>query len=364
MQKAFPLFLSFVLSIQLSYCQVETFEDETDNTMIFTETTTGATFQVTNNFEVQIGGPFGAGGSNGWLDSQAGNPVTGIVGEIQVTGTTTSFILSQLEVWTSANNAGSEAAGTVTFRGTPIGGGSPLVETVFINPPNISTYDIVNFTGALAGAQITALEIDLTGSGLNYIGLDNLVFNQIILPVELISFEAQNKTESIGLRWTTLSEINNDKFEIESSLNGRDFQKIGEVKGKGTTHTKNEYSFNYINPSDGINYFRLRQIDFDGHSEYSKVESINFQKAVSQIGEFYPNPSSSGLVSINYDSERQEEIQICIYDMSGNLIMSQNQFVSNGSNKLELDWSSLNGNMFIVKFGQYSNPVYRKVIIR
>jgi hypothetical protein len=91
------------------------------------------------------------------------------------------------------------------------------------------------------------------------------------LPVELVSFKANYRGMFNLLEWETASETNSERFDIESSPDGRSFKKVGEVKSSGTTSLSTRYSFNhYFNHKDIIHY-RLKQIDLDGSYEYSKV---------------------------------------------------------------------------------------------
>lgn len=113
----------------------------------------------------------------------------------------------------------------------------------------------------------------------------------LLLPIELIAFDAQTTDQGkTHLFWTTASEHNNQGFEIEKSTDGRRFEKIGFVEGKGTTTTTQTYAFEDNTPNKSISYYRLRQLDFDGQSEYSKIISINGTgKTEVRI---FPNPSN------------------------------------------------------------------------
>ncbi len=95
-----------------------------------------------------------------------------------------------------------------------------------------------------------------------------------LLPVEMLSFESRFNGKEVQLMWQTASELNNDKFVIECSTDGKIFKAIGEVKGNGTSHERNDYIFTDKNPLSGINYYRLRQVDYDGTKSYSKMISV------------------------------------------------------------------------------------------
>ena len=119
------------------------------------------------------------------------------------------------------------------------------------------------------------------------------------LPVELISFEGIIKGEQVELNWTTASEQNNKGFDIEraNEQNGAlVWETIDFVEGHGTTMEEQNY-FYYDTPlAKGINYYRLKQIDYDGAFEYSNVVSVsvNTNEQASNF-KIYPNPTSNEL---------------------------------------------------------------------
>lgn len=120
------------------------------------------------------------------------------------------------------------------------------------------------------------------------------------LPITLSSFEAAVKGNRIRISWTTTSEINNEKFVMEKSTNGQEFFAIGEVAGAGNSSTLLEYTFDDRNPSS-MNYYRLKQIDFDGTSTLSKVISVEFGNWKNQKAIVSPNPAYSSLYVSNVD---------------------------------------------------------------
>lgn len=220
-------------------------------------------------------------------------------------------------------------------------------EPTAMNPPNFTVGNYYN----------------VNNGGVPLIALSGTGTTSTVLPVELIWFNALMIEGGIQLKWQTASEINNEKFEVEESQDGREFQKIGEVEGKGTTLEQQDYSFEVKNPRNGISYYRLKQIDFDGQFEYSKVISVNFKGENGEVGQFYPNPSKSGIVNLEYISKTDEEITISVFDVTGKLIVNQIQQISNGDNNLSFDFSELNTGIYIFKIGDERNPTHRKLII-
>ena len=96
------------------------------------------------------------------------------------------------------------------------------------------------------------------------------------------------------LDWTTSKEINNSHFDIERSSNGTNFLTIGKVEGNGSSSVNQSYQFIDPNPINGINYYRLKQVDKDGSFKYSNVLSIN-NSSNNQSVLIYPNPITSNL---------------------------------------------------------------------
>lgn len=208
----------------------------------------------------------------------------------------------------------------------------------------------------------------LTTDGINTCGINNPNLEvrgncAAALPVELMSFFSREINGSLKLFWNTATEINNEKFEIEQSQNGRDFTKIGEVMGMGTTVEQQDYSFEVKSPKNGILYYRLRQMDFDGYVEYSDMISVNFKGESDEVGEFYPNPSNSAKVNLDYISHIDEEIMSSVYDVTGKLLIIEIQQISKGYNNLRFDFNELNSGIYFVKIGDEKKSTYRKLII-
>ncbi|HAB53906.1 MAG TPA: hypothetical protein DCE80_17305, partial [Ignavibacteriales bacterium] len=98
-----------------------------------------------------------------------------------------------------------------------------------------------------------------------------------IIPVELISFSATANGKEVNLNWSTATELNNYGFEIQRKALGGEFATIAFVKGNGTTTQKNEYSFIEKNIDEGKYFYRLKQIDLDGTTSYSKEVEVIVQ---------------------------------------------------------------------------------------
>lgn len=100
------------------------------------------------------------------------------------------------------------------------------------------------------------------------------------LPLTWISFDARTVNRSVELDWTTAREINTDHFDIERSSDGVHFAKIGAVTSQNQT-AQNDYKFTDDDPINGSSYYRLKQVDIDGHFTYSIIITVKMNKEFS-----------------------------------------------------------------------------------
>jgi hypothetical protein len=153
------------------------------------------------------------------------------------------------------------------------------------------------------------------------------------LPVEMIYFNGVAEEGSVQLTWATATEINNDYFPVQKSVDFVEFEVIGKVGGNGTTNERQEYSFEDRNPFAGINYYRLQQVDFDGAFEYSEIIVVQ----VEQLNDgpisvnLYPNPVINNEVNLSVSGLSGEAvIHISIKDMAGKQLYNDVIVTGNG----------------------------------
>ena len=150
----------------------------------------------------------------------------------------------------------------------------------------------------------------------------------IILPIELMEFYVTPEEGNALLNWTTASEARNDYFLVERTSNGVDFETIGTVKGAGTSTSINSYSFLDTNPLQGVSYYRLTQVDFDGASTSSWL--VVFSKDELQEYSLSPNPTS-GVFTVTTTLSHEQELEIEIRDLMGRVIESEIILDANGA---------------------------------
>jgi len=213
-----------------------------------------------------------------------------------------------------------------------------LSDVASANLLTLSSTTVVRFTAKLRRrAVLNSMRSD---ANRQYIIMDNLaVTGTVTLPVELTQFNAEKDNTNTLLTWQTASEINNHYFEVERSSNGVNFESIAKVNGQGNSNVMSAYLYVDEKPFEGENYYRLKQVDFDGTTTYSVIKLVSFDSPI--LSNIYPNPSN-GNVFVN----TQGKGIIAVYDATGKLVHIQNFTESINSNELSLE-NLVEGNYFI-----------------
>lgn len=157
------------------------------------------------------------------------------------------------------------------------------------------------------------------------------------LPVEFLYFEASIYNEVVELDWATATETDNDKFEVERSVDGVTFEKIGEIVGNGDSNKKIDYAFDDINFSEVFSedvYYRLKQIDYDGEFEYSETARV-YRPLEKKTLEVVPNPYATSF-ELQFVATQDEKVAVRVLDMNGKIYYSTRHEASKGTNSFEI----------------------------
>ncbi len=172
----------------------------------------------------------------------------------------------------------------------------------------------------------------------------------VALPVELMSFGVDQKENDIHINWSTTNEINNDGYIILHSIDGENFNELAKIIAYNEISSKNDYEFVDQIVSNGLNYYKLLQVDYDGHIYQLGVRHILISHSFSL--ELYPNPASQ-TINIRNSNDHNQEIEF--YNSMGQLALSSTISKS-------LDISSLASGIYVVKISD-GNVVSKRIFI-
>jgi hypothetical protein len=170
----------------------------------------------------------------------------------------------------------------------------------------------------------------------------SFITDTTVIPVELISFNAISDGKDVILSWSTASELNNQLFEVQRSFEGSDFATIGFVNGKGTTTEKQDYKYKDKILADGRYYYRLKQIDYLGQSDYSDIIEMDIRLFNSYLLEQnYPNPFNP-TTTIGYGIKEKSNVKITILNLVGEEVaVLVNEDKDSGYHSIEFNSNNL-----------------------
>ena len=188
------------------------------------------------------------------------------------------------------------------------------------------------------------------------------------LPVELSSFTSAVSGRDVSLNWSTASEENNARFEIERSSTENNWTKVGSVNGNGTTTNPHSYSFTDRGLASGNYSFRLKQIDFNGNFQYYNLsnEVVIGTPDNFSLTQNYPNPFNPS-TKISYSIPSEGKVSLSIFDMTGKEVKSLvNSVQTAGYYSVNFDGSSLASGVYYYRVtvtGQNNFVATRKMLL-
>ncbi len=184
--------------------------------------------------------------------------------------------------------------------------------------------------------------------------------NNQILPVSLLDFEVIKQNEEVLINWTTLSEINNDFFTVERSINGIHFEEIAIVKGAGNSNELNFYEVIDTPLQEGIYYYRIKQTDYDGTFEIFSMKKVTIEKAFALT--IYPNPTLGGSIFIQ-TSQNNQNFEIRIFNDIGQEISITKEMISQNTIKLNFN-DILSTGLYLVNIYKEGEIIKKPFIVQ
>lgn len=183
------------------------------------------------------------------------------------------------------------------------------------------------------------------------------------LPVELTYFEARpTEEEQVALSWQTEAEIDNDYFIVEHATDESGFKYLLKVEGAGTYQGTLNYKAYHENPALGNNYYRLRQVDFDGTFSLSDIEQVFFDpRNADQDINVFPNPTSSNL-QVQFTKLLEGDGEVRLYNYLGQLV--QRYDLESGASGSELYLGDLPKGSYVLEVKYEGTSTKKKILLQ
>jgi hypothetical protein len=232
-----------------------------------------------------------------------------------------------------------------TYQWTSSMGGTftnaSAANTVYTSPTGFTTdtFDIVRIrvTDSCGRMNIITKVLRISGS--------------TTLPVRLLSFSGQKTNEGVMLKWSTASETNSDYFFVERSTDSESWTHLGMQPGAGNSNSINFYYLKDREPSRGMNYYRLSQVDFDGHKETYRTINLMFDGSGGTSGRLNIHNS---LFSDGFRFEAESVVQsfgkLKLFDSTGRLADERVFRLNAGSQVISYDDRGLRSGVYVVVF--------------
>lgn len=233
--------------------------------------------------------------------------------------------------------------------------GIPSTEPVSPDATASSTFSDIN-PGAITLRQVYAA---------NKIYFDEITVSttwpNLSLPISLVKFSADKIEEKVKLSWTTAMEINNDKFLVEKSIDGKNFEFVSEIKGAGNSKEINNYSIEDNKPYNGNSYYRLSQYDFDGN--YKTFTPV----LVNKVGELkiqsISNVIEEGSVHLNIYSPSNSKAVVRMIDLNGRILVDEMLILKEGYQQVKVKTNAFMPGIYAIQLISELGEITRKIAL-
>lgn len=204
-----------------------------------------------------------------------------------------------------------------------------------------------------SGAQNNSIFYGGSGGGSGIVCLTQ----PIILPIELVFFEASCYENKVNLNWQTASENNNNKFIIERSFDGYQYDKIAEINSSGSSSITSNYNYSDSSFKLGVNYYRLSQSDLNGTITFLDIAAVQF--CGSEEFHIYPNPFTD-YFTIDLNSYA-DQAKLIVKDMLGKIVYTE---VFEETSQIEYQLDNLFSGQYVIDVLVNENKLLRTIVIK
>lgn len=221
------------------------------------------------------------------------------------------------------------------------------------------TYDLTNVSlnpaNANASGNVYRLVVATKKSNLNnpeciYFNDYTLAINPNVCetsPVTMVSFSGTYADGVATLNWSTSQELNNDRFELLRSIDGKDFELAATVAGAGNSLTAKNYRYYDRVAISGNNvFYKLKQIDKDGKFTFSNIIKLSIANVSSALI-VYPNPAAND-VTISFSAGKAGRATVLVRSANGQTVISKNVDIAKGNNSILVNVSQLKAGLYYI----------------
>jgi len=266
--------------------------------------------------------------------------------------------------WTIKPSSSFTADITFTYRSSENTTSSPSsnIGAQYWNTSTSSWLPNHNVLGEVPG--VTSGTGTVTAPGLTFSAGTKVPFilssKAVALPIELIDFSGKCIQKELVLDWCTASEKNNHFFTVEHSLDGVNFSSMGRIYGNGTTGEKHCYQF-ITNALGELNYYRLKQTDYDGSISYSKI--IVLKSCQGNANQVIIAHEGKKQLSLIINSISNQTFQLKLHNTLGQIIEEKTIEIKEGYNNLPVNFENLSNAIYYVSIYNGVEKLISKQIV-
>ena len=285
------------------------------------------------------------------------SPIVGTGGSIVSTqGASSEVITPELQIPSSLNisfsyNTVTSTIGSKTLKiFLDINGSETLLESINLQSNPSGTFSPAAYTNAnTPGNNINgsrkiifrvtdnvSLKIDGLTINAPYTYAGGCPFANIPLPVKLLSFQGSVSKTHTQLNWTVADNETGNYFEVERSSDGKNFTTVAIVS---TTQKQGNEAYMYNEAAQATAYYRLRIINKDKSTSYSKVLLIKSQTTTANTVSLYQNPIQE-ILAFSFTSASNASNEISVYNLVGAKVYTEKLMAQKGTNSLSINLNS------------------------
>jgi len=186
--------------------------------------------------------------------------------------------------------------------------------------------------------------------------LPNTACPIVVLAVEMVSFTATASNGIVLLNWETASEKDSYYFEVQRSVDGLNWLPIGVVNGAGNSSLSIQYSYTDYSPANGLNYYRLRQVEYDGKYNFSEIRAVSL-KGGSALRVL---TSENGNLEFAIDQDIDASGIVEIYDVTGKRLSTDPVILQQGHRTYQINTIDMSTGIYFLKLS-YTNGTVQAV---